>query len=222
MGWIGPAIAAAGNIAGGLISAGGQAGANRTNLRIAREQMDFQERMSSTAFSRAASDLENAGLNRILALTGPASTPTGAKATFVNPKEAIARGIEGATSSAMQARRLKQELKNMEAAEGEAHSRTDLNRANEDVALEDIQLKRQQREESIARTVRELTNASNININTALTSQYLPGAKAEADLWRMLGTMNADELAKATGMSVQVARTVLMGLRLLRSKAPGR
>ena len=209
--------AAAADIGGGLISASGQRGANRMNRQIAREQMRFQERMSSTAYQRAATDLEAAGLNRILALGNPASTPAGAKATMLNPMEAVGRGISQGVSSAMNARRLKQELKNMEAAEGEAHSRTDLNRANEDLAAENIQLTRQQRQESIARSVRELSSAANQRMNTAYTSLLLPGQKAEADLWTMLDTMSADEIAKATGMTLPAVRTMMMGMRLLRA-----
>lgn len=46
----------------------------------ARDQMDFQRNMSNTSYQRAAKDLEAAGLNRVLALGNPASTPAGAMA----------------------------------------------------------------------------------------------------------------------------------------------
>lgn len=88
----GPAGAALGAQLGGAMDQ------NKRNEQNAREQMEFQERMSSTARQRDVKDLVAAGLNPLLAATGGSSTPSGSMATSQN----VASGLMSSAAEAMQ------------------------------------------------------------------------------------------------------------------------
>lgn len=66
---------------------------NEWNAAQVGKQMDFQERMSSTAYQRAMRDMRSAGLNPILAYQqGGASSPAGAAASGGAPSFGAAAG----------------------------------------------------------------------------------------------------------------------------------
>ena len=98
-----------GALAGAAISHHGGERARKQNIALAREQMAFQERMSSTSYQRAVRDMRAAGINPMMAAgRGGASTPSGALTKVEDT-------ITPALSTAKQAAMLKREMRIMDA-----------------------------------------------------------------------------------------------------------
>jgi len=158
--------------------------ANRENRKAAKRQMDFQERMSSTAYQRAVADMRAAGLNPMLAVSqGGASSPSGASSTSANV-------LSPAVSSAIAIKRNDAEVKQMA-------SSTALNHALMVSAAQDAQLKS--------------ANTRNVEANTRNTATLYPSIKAQADYdaGKFAGVMRyVNGLAPVVSSAVDVANLV--------------
>lgn len=97
-------------VLGGLIDSNSQRSANRANIQLAKDQMAFQERMRNTEVQARVEDLRAAGLNPMLAYSGAASSPQGARAE-VQP---VTRNTAGALASAWGAAVQAKQIENMD------------------------------------------------------------------------------------------------------------
>ena len=129
-------------IAGGITAFGSYLGGrkrNKAQTGVAQDQMEFQERLSNTAYQRQMADMKKAGLNPILAgKMGGASTPPGA---MPNLTDAITPAINTGLTTAQTVRDIELKQANTVLAETKAVLQEALVPGAESVEILTTQLK---------------------------------------------------------------------------------
>lgn len=191
-------IAAAGALGSAWLNNRGQNEANETNLQLGREQMAFQERMSNTGYQRAVKDMQDAGLNPMLAYQqGAASSPTGSLPQVQNTLAGSAQIINQGVNNVLTAMQTQAGTKKLEAETDKIKSETLSNdtataaqaaalqklMAERDTATVEAEVKRRTQGHSVTRAISEAEHAElEARLRQASFDADVKRRKAEADI----------------------------------------
>jgi len=152
--------------------------------------------MSSTAYQRAAIDLDKAGLNRILALGSPASSPGGSTAVMQNPKGPLAQGVSNSAKAALDANEQVHRTNNIEEDTALKYDTRAEVRAREAASLAQTALTKAQTATEYRKAAGIDTDIKQKELEMEIRNLQKIGINSEAELWKQLSNMDLDGLIK--------------------------
>lgn len=200
-----PVLDIGAKILGGIFGKSSAKKQNQMQLAMAREQMQFQERMANTAHQREVQDLRQAGLNPILSANKGAPAPGGAQANIVGEDNVMAQNLGNMLSSAQQIAQIRQQTELLKATTDKEQALARQQNFETDMRQIDWLMKNSQYLEG------DLQRKWKAELNKAVADSEIAGykvpeQKAIADLWKTLSSVNphADEMTKGINMIMRM------------------
>lgn len=204
-----PILAAAAGLLGAGLGFWGSERRNKQEREAAREQMAFQERMSSTAAQRSMEDYQRAGLNPALAYSRTASTPGGA---MPGVEDSISKSVSSGQQAVAFKQAIQQQKENIRLTqEQQAATRAANQRDTAASELSHTQAQKQFQDLVFA-SINQPLHTRMAAAEALITELQIPGAKNTADWETMVG-----KWGRAVGPAASAISSITSLGRLMRA-----